>query len=57
MYLKIRILLSSSNERGFIGYQKKVKKKYCVVFDNIEFYFDKDIIILTIKKLMFDSNY
>lgn len=33
--------LRSSNKEGFIGYTtEKDKKKYCVVFDNGEFYFD-----------------
>ena len=42
--------LRSSNKEGFIGYAtEKDKKKYCVVFDNEEFYFDKDIDILTSK--------
>ena len=39
--------LRSSNKEGFIGYTtEKDKKKYCVVFDNVEFYFDKDVDIL-----------
>lgn len=42
--------LRSSNKEGFIGYAtEKDKKKYCVVFDNGEFYFDKDIDVLTSK--------
>ena len=42
--------LRSSNKEGFIGYTtEKDKKKYCVVFDNKEFYFDRDIDILTGK--------
>ena len=42
--------LRSSNKEGFIGYTtEKNKEKYCVVFDNREFYFDNDIDILTAK--------
>lgn len=42
--------LRSSNKEGFIGYTtENDKKKYCVVFDKGEFYFDKDIDILTNK--------
>ncbi len=42
--------LRSSNKEGFIGYAtEKDKKKYCVVFDKGEFYFDKDVDILTGK--------
>ena len=42
--------LRSSNKEGFIGYTTgKNKKKYCIVFDKREFYFDKDIDILTSK--------
>lgn len=42
--------LRSSNKEGFIGYTtENDKKKYCVVFDKGEFYFDKDIDILTDK--------
>ena len=42
--------LRSTNKEGFIGYTtEKDKKKYCVVFDNVEFYFDKDVDILTGK--------
>ena len=42
--------LRSSNKEGFIGYTtEKDRKKYCVVFDNVEFYFDKDVDILTSK--------
>ena len=42
--------LRSTNKEGFIGYTtEKDKKKYCVVFDKGEFYFDKDVDILTSK--------
>ena len=42
--------LRSTNKEGFIGYATaKDKKEYCVVFDNREFYFDKDIDILISK--------
>ena len=42
--------LRSSNKEGFIGYAtEKDKKKYCVVFDKGEFYFDKDVDILAGK--------
>ena len=42
--------LRSSNKEGFIGYTTgNDKKKYCVVFDKGEFYFDKDVDILTGK--------
>ncbi len=42
--------LRSTNKEGFIGYTtENDKKKYCVVFDKEEFYFDKDVDILTGK--------
>lgn len=42
--------LRSTNKEGFIGYTTgNDKKKYCVVFDKGEFYFDKDVDILTGK--------
>lgn len=42
--------LRSTNKEGFIGYTiGNDKKKYCVVFDKGEFYFDKDVDILTGK--------
>ena len=42
--------LRSTNKEGFIGYTtEKDKKKYCVVFDKGEFYFDKDVDILAGK--------
>lgn len=42
--------LRSTNKEGFIGYTtENDKKKYCVVFDKGEFYFDKDVDILTGK--------
>ena len=42
--------LRSTNKEGFIGYTtENDKKKYCVVYDNVEFYFDKDVDILTGK--------
>ena len=42
--------LRSTNKEGFIGYTTETdKKKYCVVFDKGEFYFDKDVDILTGK--------
>ena len=42
--------LRSSNKEGFIGYTTgNDKKKYCVVFDKGEFYFDKDVDILAGK--------
>lgn len=42
--------LRSSNKEGFISYTtENDKKKYCIVFDKGEFYFDKDIDILTSK--------
>ena len=42
--------LRSTNKEGFIGYTTgNDKKKYCVVFDKGEFYFDKDVDILAGK--------
>lgn len=42
--------LRSTNKEGFVGYTtENDKKKYCVVFDKVEFYFDKDVDILTGK--------
>ena len=42
--------LRSTNKEGFIGYTtENDKKKYCVVFDKGEFYFDKDVDVLTGK--------
>ena len=42
--------LRSTNKEGFVGYTiGNDKKKYCVVFDKGEFYFDKDVDILTGK--------
>ena len=42
--------LRSTNKEGFIGYTtENDKKKYCVVFDKGEFYFEKDVDILTGK--------
>ena len=42
--------LRSTNKEGFIGYTiGNDKKKYCVVFDKGEFYFDKDVDVLTGK--------
>lgn len=42
--------LRSTNKEGFIGYTiGNDKKKYCVVFDKGEFYFDKDVDLLTGK--------
>lgn len=42
--------LRSTNKEGFIGYTTETdKKKYCVVFDKGEFFFDKDVDILTGK--------
>ena len=38
------LYLRSTNKERFVVYTtENDKKKYCVVFDNGEFYFDKDI--------------
>lgn len=42
--------LRSSKKDGFLGYTtEKDINKYCIVFDNVEHYFDNDIDILSLK--------